>query len=324
MDTEKLQEYLSVLVELEKEKQTQASAIKQLEKKINDNESAVNSTDLMLALDMVANECDKDIPDNISVSQEGKWLAYFGVYYCGFMGAWLFGVVANLIFRLPVLTFIAGVAGAVLGGSIPWRYWKNVLENRRIHMIEKYRKMQKADEQAIVERRRKNDELATALPKLREALSCMKNIYSDTAETLEKYYAVNVIPNDYRSMVPVCMFYDYIKNKRTYSIERNPVTSDIGAINMYEDEMYKRLIVTKLNDVISNLNRIQQNQAVLYDAVMESNRETQRLIKSVDDNISDFRNNVDRKMDVMIYQNERIQKHAEYLHYVAYQDYMSR
>ncbi len=136
-------------------------------------------------------------------------------------------------------------------------------------------------------------------------------------------YEKDIIPTKYRSFIPVSMFYDYILNKRTYSLERNESTSDIGAINIYEDERLKRLAITEMQKINQNLEAIREGQKILYQEMKSANEQTHRLLNDINANITDFKNNVKEDLSVIKYQNEQINKCTQYMSYVTYQNYMS-
>lgn len=314
MDTSKLLEYLSIIIDLEKNKYTQERVIKQLNENISSYTSEYNDNKT------INEQVSATIInyDNIPVSEKGKGIMYFMVYYVGALGAGL-GALAKSITNSIGISVLVGAVGAVIGGSIPILVWKNIMKNRKQQAMIQMGLGMRADEELAKSRQQRNNEIAVIVPRLKTEAQNLLDTYKLTCETLQKCYAVDIIPVKYRSMVPVCMFYDYILNRRTYSLERNPQTADVGAINMYEDECYRQLIISKFDQLLDKLNEISQNQKVLYNAVQEGNRQTHKLLNDINSNLT----NVNKNFQTIQYQNEQRNHCLEYMSYVTYQRYMS-
>jgi hypothetical protein len=324
METQKLLKYLETVVELERNKYVQINTINSINNKIKSYENQINNNNRLMLNEYDERKRSTLTAENVKVDKSGKWLAAFGIYYCAFMGAVVFGFLARIAVKGAVIPIVAaGAVGAVAGGVIPWRKWRAVLKKRRLAEIKKFKALQIQDDVAVINRDAQTKDLQAALPKLQKSCEAMKKAYSVTDRTLNSYYNMNIIPVKYRSMLPVCMFYDYILNKRTYSLERNPVTSDIGAINMYEEEVYKKVIIGKLNEAIRQMKMIRNNQEVFYEQMIRAQNKTHQLLTGINDNITGLRKDVAEGLDAIKYQNEQILKCEKYMSYVTYQNYMS-
>lgn len=100
----------------------------------------------------------------------------------------------------------------------------------------------------------------------------LKTIYKQTDALLNKLYSINVIGEKYRNLVAVSSFYEYLKYERCSSL-----TGVNGAYNKFEDELYKRQIISKLEEIIKKLDEIKDNQFMLYNAIKESQQQTRQL-----------------------------------------------
>ncbi len=317
MDTSKLLEYLSIIIDLEKDKYTQAETIKQLNSNISSYKNEYQRNDGINKKVLLRSQTASD--DDVNVDESGKGIMYFMVYYVGFFGAWL-GYIVYFFSRNFIISLIGAAIGAVLGGSIPVMVWKNILKKRRERAIIQRNRGIRADVELSQNRQSRNNEIAVLLPRVQAEKDNMQKIYDLTCKTLKKCYEADIIPADYRNIVPVCMFYDYILNGRTYSIKRNPQAFDEGAINMYEDELRKREILNKLDQILCKLNEISQNQRVLHNAIQEGNRKTHELLNNINSNVAKVNSN----LQTIQYQNECSNKCLQYMSYVTYQRYMSR
>lgn len=310
METSELLKYLSIIIDLEKSKFIQEQTIKKLNGNIS---SYKNEYDTNIAL----NENVEKLPlnnniNNVSVDTSGKGLMYFMVYYVGCLGAGLGVAVYNLTKTMPV-SIIVGLIGAVIGGFIPVAVWKNILKKRKERAVIQINRGNRADIELKESRELRNKEIAVIIPKLAAENKALQETYQQTSLSLKQCYDVDIIPVKYRSFVPVCMFYDYILNKRTYSLERNPERFDEGAINMYEKELRNQEINDKLNIMINNLEAIRSNQKMVYDAIQEGNRQTHTLLNKINNNVTKVNDN----LSTIQYQNEQRNRCTEYLAYVA-------
>lgn len=89
-------------------------------------------------------------------------------------------------------------------------------------------------------------------------------------------YSYNVIYPKYRNLIALSSFYDYLMAGRC-----NALAGTDGAYNLYESESRADLIITKLSDVLTSLDRIQENQYMLYQQMSEVNNGVQSLNESM-------------------------------------------
>ena len=299
MDSSKLLEYLSIVIDLEKNKYSQEEVIKRLNSDISSYQNEFQSN---LVLNEIVDDVSKNTKDfnNIKVDESGKGLMYFLMCYVGCIGVGL-GLIAYNLSHSISNAMVFGIIGVFVCGSIPVLIWKNIVKNRRERSVIQMQRRMRADNDLKQNRQLRNDEISLIVPKLEAEKKSMQETYKVTCQALEKCYELDIVPIKYRGIVPICMFYDYIFNGRTYSLKRNPNAFDEGAINMYEDELFKREIV------------------VLYNAIQEGNRQTHKLLNEINGNVTKVNNN----LQTIQYQNEQRNKCLEYMSYVTYQRYMS-
>lgn len=85
---------------------------------------------------------------------------------------------------------------------------------------------------------------------LNENFVIIKRAYNETVGALKELYAVDIIYPKYRSLEACGMFLEYLMAGRTSSLEASG--TDQGAYNIYEDELFKGIIINKLDQVLSN------------------------------------------------------------------------
>ena len=97
-----------------------------------------------------------------------------------------------------------------------------------------------------------------------------------TLDTLHKFYAADIIFPKYRNFVAVSMFYEYLCSGRCSALEGHE-----GAYNIYEQEIRMNLILSKLDEVIAHLDRIEDNQYMLASAIREGNAKADQIYRTL-------------------------------------------
>ncbi|MBQ4429603.1 MAG: hypothetical protein II871_07505 [Clostridia bacterium] len=105
--------------------------------------------------------------------------------------------------------------------------------------------------------------------------------YQKTQETLRRFYDVGVIYGKYRyDFAAVASFLDYFQSGRCSTLGEN--RGGDGAYNLYESELRQNVIINKLDQVLSKLDQIRDNQYSLACAIQEGNRMSQRLVQATE------------------------------------------
>ena len=120
------------------------------------------------------------------------------------------------------------------------------------------------------------DDLPLVLGTIEKAVMTVNESLDDTKELLDNYYDAGIIFPKYRNLVAVSMFHEYLQTGRC-----SELTGHEGAYNIYEQEARMDLILTKLDDVITRLDRIESNQYILAAAIREINYKVNDLADSV-------------------------------------------
>ena len=107
-------------------------------------------------------------------------------------------------------------------------------------------------------------------------ISTAKNTLTSTQQTLQRFYGLNVIYPKYRNFVAISMFYEYLCSGRCSALEGHE-----GAYNIYEQEIRMNLILSKLDEVIAHLDRIEGNQYMLASAIREGNAKADQIYQTL-------------------------------------------
>lgn len=93
-----------------------------------------------------------------------------------------------------------------------------------------------------------------------------------TETILKELYSKNIIYPKYNNLPALTSIYEYLITGRCEEL-----TGPHGAYNLYEDEIRKDTVISQLNTVIENLEKIRQNQYMLYEQVKGIQRATQAI-----------------------------------------------
>lgn len=123
--------------------------------------------------------------------------------------------------------------------------------------------------------------------------------YTKTCNLLQRMYGMGIIYEKYQyDIVAICMFVEYFKSGRCSTLEAQGAQQ--GAYNLYEYEKRMNIIISKLDEIIVRLDRIEENQYGLFMALNEIKNQQDRIISNL--------NNIAGKMDRQI-------ENAEYMRY---------
>lgn len=112
--------------------------------------------------------------------------------------------------------------------------------------------------------------------------SYLRNIYEETTSLLHNLYSLGIIGEKYQNLIAISSFHEYFEYGRCDSL-----SGPYGAYNKYEDELYKKIIIGRLEDIILKLDDIRNNQIMIYHAIEDSKNQTTKLLsdlKSQNDN----------------------------------------
>lgn len=249
MTAKQIKEYLGMVIDLEKQVHTQEQVIKELEQRIN-----------RLAIEI-----------NYIVPVKPKTVKANAIGMAVIAGIGLLMGVINWITKEFLWALIGFAAFVLLGGNALSELSDDLdAEN-------KYNEEMAMYNQAVAQNR---NQVAREYPQklsLQTELRKILDTYQTTSETLQKLYNYNVLYPKYRNYVMVCSMYEYFASGRCTTLEGHE-----GAYNILESELRLDRIVSKLDDVIRNMNEIKRNQWTLYDSIQESNNTAQRLVASCD------------------------------------------
>lgn len=112
-----------------------------------------------------------------------------------------------------------------------------------------------------------------------------ETLLQKTYAARNELYAYNIVFGKYRNVVALSSFYEYLMSGRCESLE-----GASGAYNIYEGEIRQNLIIANLDKVIYSLERIEQNQYMLYSELRDINSSLDTMNKTMDKALDSIRN----------------------------------
>lgn len=115
------------------------------------------------------------------------------------------------------------------------------------------------------------------MPKYEQNEVLLDNNIASSKEVLSNLYRLDIIFPKYRNIMAVSQIYEYFQTGRCTELG-----GPHGAYNLYEQELRMNIIINKLDIIISQLDRIQQTQFMMYTAINDSNN----ILAQINDNMA--------------------------------------
>lgn len=247
--------YLENIIELEKHTYLQRETIDELDQRIDrlGHAEYISRTEVTREADWVLN------------------LLTIG-FVCVPCGAIIYGIKG--LFSDFISGAISGIfQGAIIGlvvaaviSTVKYFIEKSKEDETQERWDTSYYQKKSADDKRVAS----ENEVKARLVALRDELNKQ---YDKTRATLEQYYSVGVLYPKYHTMNAVCSIYEYFMSGRCTEL-----TGHEGAYNLYESELRSNIIISKLDDILVNLESIKSHQFMLYSALCEGNKKIDNLL----------------------------------------------
>ena len=161
------------------------------------------------------------------------------------------------------------------------------LELRKENLIQQA----KNESEARIAQIKENNENRDSFPEVfaeqftTDELQLAKDTYKQLLIARERYYLPDVIFFYYWDMAAIATMYEYLKSGRCASLE-----GPNGAYNLYETELRANAVISKLDVVIAKLDKIKNNQYVLYSTMKSIDSKLSRIDRKMDEACASLRN----------------------------------
>lgn len=148
--------------------------------------------------------------------------------------------------------------------------------------------------------------------------------YEESCDNLDKFYSYNLIEEKYRNLVAIATIYQYFEEKRTFSLGFDPKTGDQGAYNIYNTERRQDIISDKLDVIADKLDTVIENQMMIANTLHDANRRIESLSSSINSGMRKIEGAINNQTAVISYNDERKLAEQKYLSNIATWNYMDR
>lgn len=213
----------------------------------------------------------------------------------------------NMFSDVPFSALVSGVFFSVVGlviGIVINKNRQQKEKNELNYYLEENRRISEQNQIKENQNKIKTEIIWKKTEKYKRGLQRIESLYSATQTVLNKYYSYDIIYPKYRDFVAVSTFYEYLSSGRCTSLAE--------AYNMYEDELIKKLMLRKLDDIIERLDSIRDNQYMLYTAIQDINNNTRKLTEIMSKSV-DSLENIDNNINMIEYHNSITSQNSEYL-----------
>ena len=181
-----------------------------------------------------------------------------------------------------VNAFVGGIIGGIVGpvgGLIINFIWEYIISGiiitpkikRKENIIIK-QKVDSVNAGIIQKNEIQEKEVTRRLESLNAQIEESEDSLEDTEDILSDFYDKNIIYEKYRNLYAISSICEYLESGRCEKL-----TGANGAYNLYESELRQGIIINQLDEIISELEEIKQNQWRLYEAIMETKKTVERL-----------------------------------------------
>lgn len=282
MTTAELKEYLGMVVQTEKEVNTQERFSQQLRHQSDVyNGQIENLVHSIEEMERPAEPFHTTVNEQKAKENIAHWKAVLiaGAISCvvtpivGWNGMLFFTFIFGVTALIGIFTFIPAVLIILSGTSAAIKRDNQIYETalkKYRNQMNKYDTVQKANKN----RREQIKQLKTQKQVADVCRQTVENSLVTSRRNLEKMYSYNIVFPKYRNYIMVSSIYEYICAGRCTTLEGHE-----GAYNILELEIRLDHIITQLDTILKELSAIRANQYMLYSCLQEANHKIDTLLQ---------------------------------------------
>lgn len=309
MTYEQLKEYISIILDMEKNKYIQEKTLEYMYKKRNS---------LGIKRDIEIPYRDKAKTDY------GEYMLRVGLIFAaigfviGIFVKWgefwdnsgIFAVILAPLFGI-FIALIAGIASALIIGPF---VAMGVSSKEQTEYDSTYQiRLKEYDHQKNNDDNRVRKEMILR-SQIQKEIDSLEAKYKESSSKLEEFYNYNIInPKYHNKIVVIAAFYQYLDEKRTYSLEFNPQTADRGAYNIYNEESQRGIIISQLSQVLAKLDQVMDNQRAIQSTLREANKQISYLSNNINQMSNRIESSIQEQTAVQSYNAERTQAELRFM-----------
>lgn len=309
MAYEQLKEYISIILDMEKNKYIQEKTLEYMYKKRNS---------LGIKREIEVPCCNKAKTDY------GEYMLRVGLVFAaigfviGIFVKWgdfwdssgIFAVILAPLFGI-FIALIAGIASAIIIGPF---VAMGVSSKEQAEYDSAYQiRLKEYDHQKSNDDNRVKKEMLLRR-QVQQEIDSLEAKYKESGNRLKKFYSYNIINEKYHhNIVAIASFYQYLDEKRTYSLEFDQKTSDKGAYNIYNEESQRGIIISQLSQVLTKLDQVMENQRAIHSTLKDANRQINYLSSNINQMSNRLESSIQEQTAIQSYNAERTQAELRFM-----------
>lgn len=303
MTYEQLKEYLSIILDMEKNIYIQKNTLDKMYQKRN-------SLGRKITIEMP--NCERAETDY------GEYMLTVGLIFgvigfvIGLFARWgefwnnsgIFAIILAPLFGI-FIALIVGILSAIIIGPIVAKCSSNK-EQAEYDSDYKYRLNEYDRLKSVDEKRVRNENIIRG--NIQREIEILEEKYADSKKRLNEFYSYNIVDQKYwHNIVAISSFYQYLSEKRTYSLEFDQKTGDRGAYNIYNEEAQRGIIIIQLGKVLDKLDQVIENQYTLQNTLRDANRKINSLSSNINQMSRQISSSIQEQTAIQAYNAERTQ-----------------
>lgn len=207
-------------------------------------------------------------------------------------GSFIFSMIVGMICGAIVVAIIANIKK----GNIQKEYDKEYS-----YKMKEYDRLKNEDEKRV-----RNENIIRG--NIQREIEILEEKYADSKNRLDEFYNYNIVDQKYwHNIVAISSFYQYLSEKRTYSLEFDQKTGDRGAYNIYNEEAQRGIIIIQLGKVLDKLDQVIENQYMLQNTLRDANRKINSLSSNINQMSRQISSSIQEQTAIQAYNAERTQ-----------------
>ncbi len=303
MTYEQLKEYLSIILDMEKNIYIQKNTLDKMYQKRNS---------LGRKIPIKMPNCERAETDYVEYMLR-VGLIFGGIgFVIGLFARWgefwdssgIFAIILAPLFGI-FIALIVGIPSAIIIGPIVAKCSSNK-EQAEYDSDYKYRLNEYDRLKSIDEKRVRNENIIRG--NIQREIEILEEKYEDSKKRLDEFYNYNIVDQKYwHNIVAISSFYQYLSEKRTFSLEFDQKTGDRGAYNIYNEEAQRGIIIIQLGKVLDKLDQVMENQYTLQNTLRDANRKINSLSSNINQMSRQISSSIQEQTAIQAYNAERTQ-----------------
>ncbi len=261
MEKTKLLKYLGAVRDLEGIVYVHEKSIQSLNQQYQTISRRVNSNDYTKLRNHTNDQY--DIPPLSEAECDKRGLVMgITVFICLFIFSIIFGPIISIMLNgfgnaggtIGLFLFISIIISSVVGMNTTLKFKENYSYGSK-----KWREIEKQNREIKEENEKQRRWDNHQLRLIPQEVSLLKENLSKAKSLLWDYYRIDILHEDYQNMVAVCSIYHYLDSGICTEL-----TGRDGAYSRFEEEKFKNIIISKLDEIVRKLDQIQKTQSQLY------------------------------------------------------------